>query len=40
MTSAICPHRYFDLKLGQFGQLEQALTQIDAVKMSSVKQYA
>jgi hypothetical protein len=19
MTSAICPHRYFDLKLGQFG---------------------
>jgi hypothetical protein len=40
MTLAICPQRYFDLKLGQFGQLEHALTQVDAVEMCSLKQYA
>jgi hypothetical protein len=36
MTSAICPQRYFDLKLGQFEQLEHALTQHGTVTVQNV----
>jgi hypothetical protein len=37
LTSAICPQRYFDLKLGRFEQLEHALTQVDAVEMCKLE---